>query len=298
MDMKKLAMGVVAMVVAIVIVVTCAIPIISDSVSTEDTFTNEGRYYVDTEIEDDVTITMNYDIESDVRSWYIDGELLTYADYPTGAEYVRTPTVAGTDNLVFRTDGRCRGLTSSTGSSDYTLSVTNESITLTNYVGNAPLFVASVKETDNVMRNDPGKVAYVLGDSEIIACGYTQVAVDSETNTNAVISFKGSVDDGVEVTVFDANNTFTVQNVSINADKINGYKNLYGFTSVTFDVVSENDSVTSCTYSMVVLPAEVIAEKSVHADGPTTDILSVIPVMMVLGIVIGAIALFIKTKRD
>ena len=288
----------IAAVIGIIVLGSVLMPILDDATETEKKFVNEGRYYVTTEIEDDVSITMNYDIETDVRSWYIDGELLTYADYPSDIEYIRTPTVAGTDNYVFRTDGRTRGINNSTGSTDYSLTVTNEHITSGTKVGNAPLFVASTEQTDNVMRNNPTQPGYVHGDSEIIGCGYTLVSVGPDININAVISFKGSVNDGVEITVFDANYTFTVDNVKVNATPVDGFVDLYDFTSVTFDVVSTNDAVTSCTYSMVVLPAEVTAEKAVHFTNNQNTLLMVIPMLIIVAILIGVVALVVRSKLE
>ncbi len=299
MDMKIPAIAITAFVV-IIVLAGVLMPVLDDATTVKGTFTNEGRYYITTDIEDDITILMNYDVENNVKSWYIDGELLTYNDYPStnAPEFVKTPTVAGADNLVFRTDGRYRGLASSTGGNDYDITVTKDSIVRgTIATSNPPLFVASTKETDNVMRNDPNKVAYVLGDSEILACGYTMVAVDSETNTNAVISFTGSVKEGVQVTVFDLNNQFTVENVSVNAEKVNGYKDLYAFTSVTFDVKSANDLVTSCVYSMVVLPSEVSAERTVHFTDNQNAIFAAIPVMVILALLVGVAIIVLRSRQ-
>lgn len=302
MNMKPIVAVAIALTVGIVTFSGVLIPAIESGVDTKDTFTNEGRYYVTTEIEDDVTITMNYDIENNVRQWYIDDVLLEYNRISNVPEYVSTPTVVGTDNYVVRTDGRTRGISTNTGSSDYTVTVTNESITSGNSVGNAPLFVASTSKTDYIMRYSPATTNYILGSSEIIGCGYTgNITIGNDSMVDVVISFTGSVKDGVEITTYNPTYTFSVSNVKINADKVAGYVDLYKFNSVTFDVTYNDgttDYVTPCTYSIVVLPAEVTAEKSIHADASTILLFQTIPVFIVLGMIVAVVGvLYMKTRR-
>lgn len=283
-----------ALVVGGLLVGGLLIPSIEGMTATEKTFENVGRYYVQTEIDADTTITMDYDIENNVRSWYIDGELLEYEPTTVGPEYTQITTVVGADNLLFRTDGRCRGLASTAGNNDYSLAVSSESITYGAVVSHAPLFVASTTTTDYVLSNVLNAPRYILGNSELIACGYTSVNVkaaegdDPAVTTNAVISFTGTVNDGVEITVFDSNYTFTVENVVINATAHNGYKNLYDFTSVEFDVISEYDQTTHCTYSVLAVPASVTAELSNHLNATEIAMFGVISILGIVALVVVA----------
>ena len=291
MEIKDLT-GILVVAMVGCILVAGFIPVLNNTVDPDTTFINVGRYYVTTELEDDVTITMNYDIDGTTRQWYIDGDLLTYEPTTTGPEYAQITTVTGTDNWVFRTDGRYRGLTSGTGASDYTLTVTNADITLGGITGNAPLFVATTKEADYVLSNDITHVRYVKGDSELIACGYTSIGVkdadgdDPAVTTNAVISFTGSIDDGFDINVYDTSYTFTVDNIVVNATAHSGYIDLYDFTSVEFDTVSEYGVTTHCTYSVLAVPASVTAEKAIHADDSTATMIALLPLILIMGIVV------------
>lgn len=296
MNLRKNIMMIVSVMVAVIIALSVLVPVIQDTSASEDTFTNEGRYYVNTEIEDDTTITMEYDIDNNVRSWYIDGTLLEYNVISDGPEYVQTPTVVGADNVVYRSDGRARGIESIIGSSDYTLTVTSSSITHGSKVSNAPLFVASTTKTDHVMRYGPQSNVYLNGDSEIIACGYTLVNVSEGINTNAVISFTGDIDNGVTISVYDPTYTFTVSDVTINATPVNGYEDLYKFASVTFTTTSSDGATTDCTYSVLAVPTEVSAERSAHVTPIEASLLGIIPLLVVIGIVIGAVW-FIRQKN-
>lgn len=279
-------------------------PIVNDATTTEKTFTNVGRYYVSTEVDDDVTITMDYDIDGSTRTWYIDDEQLIYEPTTTGPEYAQVTTVVGADNLLFRTDGRARGLASTTGSNDYSLTVTNENITYGGVVSHAPLFVASTKPTDYVLYNNINAPALIKGDSVLIACGYTGVIVSEAVDdtpavsTNLVISFSGSVKDGFEITTFDSNYTFTVDNVVVNATAHEGYVDLYDFTSVEFDVISENDVATHCTYSVLAVPASVTAEYAQHLDGGSVALIKALPILVIIALVVAAVGAIAIKNRD
>ena len=301
MDTKSIIAVIVGLMVSGLILVAF-VPIFTDVTETEKTFTNVGRYYIATEVEDDVTITAAYDIDGTTRQWYIDGDLLVYEPTTTGSEYAQITTVVGTDNWVFRTDGRYRGLTSGTGNVDYTLTVTSESVTLGGNSGHAPLMVASVKPTDYVMSNAYNVPRYVLGDSELIGCGYTSVTVSEAVDDtpavveNAVISFTGTIEDGFDISAFSSTYTFTVDNIVVNATAHEGYIDLYDFTSVEFDVISTNDVSTHCTYSVLAVPSSVTAEKSVHGDTAFNSVINIIPMLAGVGLLLGAVYYFISRR--
>ena len=303
--MKTNILGlVVTLVVGIILAGSLLMPVLDDATTTERTFTNVGRYYVSTEIDGETTITMNYDIDGTTRQWYIDDVLLEYEPTTTGPEYAQITTVAGADNMVFRTDGRARGLVNSTGGADYSITVTNESITYGTTVSNAPLFVASTQPTDYVLYNNTGAPCLIKGDSVLIACGYTGVTVANAIDdtpavtTNLTISFSGSVKDGFEITTYDRDYTFTVDNVVVNATAHEGYVDLYDFTSVEFDVISENDVATHCTYSVLAVPAEVTAELSEHLTPGQIALMGAIPVMVIVALLMAAVGAIALRRAD
>ena len=299
-NLYRLPIMIVALVIGIIMVTAVILPL-SSEYSEDKTFTNKPRYYVDTTIDDEVTITMDYDIDGTTRTWYIDGEPLVYDLISGGAEFVNNPTVTGTDNYVFRTDGRCRGLSNGTGASDFTLTVTDSSITNGTYVGNAPLFVASTTETEHIMRYSPNTTDYILNTSDIIACGYTNVTYGNNLQTNLVIAFTGNMEDGLTFTTYDAydpTRTYEVTDVQIDADAVSGYNDLYTFNAVKFNVTyddGDDEWTTACTYSMVVLPSEV----SASTDNPAAykALVMVIPLMAFVVLVVAAAAM-IYYKKD
>lgn len=285
MNAKSIAMGVVAMVVATVLVVTCAVPIITDSVATEDTFENSGYFYMT-----DTTTSHTYVFDG--TKWTVDGEVLNHT--------LAGVNVIATDYLFIRDVGQVRGGVNATMKS-CSLTVANGTITGTYVDGSdqtqtanwsfTTFYGATNDKAGYIMSNrNNSPIAYVKGDSDVFGYGLTSLGGNQQT-----FQITGNKDDGITVTC--PNTSVTISDVSYNLTPVNGYIDLYTFTSVTFTATLSGTDY-DVTYDIVVLPSEVTAERSVHVDGPTGDILAVIPILMVLGIVIGAVALFLTNRRD
>lgn len=311
MDMKKLAMGVVAMVVAIVIVVTCAIPIISDSVATEDTFTNDGYFHM-----------KKYGTDTDVTiSWdHTKPKVITVndTDYTLTLPYNQWTSVVIADDWYFRyADGLSAQFVqvsyggianipgASNSSADLEVVCSNGTATVTSYSGGevnttktvsyTTLYVISDDNSPYVMKKST-ESAYMNKDSIFVGLGTTGVG-SSEV---VLCRVDGTIDDGATVTVIASSNsdvTLKEGSVVVNATELSNGHIGYALSTIQFDV-TKSDVDTAVTYSYYVVPATVDLERSVHVDGPTGDILAVIPILMVLGIVIGAVALFLTTRRD
>lgn len=303
MDMKKLAMGVVAMVVAIVIVVTCAIPIISDSVATEDTFTNEGYFYLDKFTSDD-EYSISWD-SATPNTFEINGEEYTY----TNDSGLGLSVVLGEQFYLRLQNGNTRMSFNNTGtyintSETYTtmsLTYSGGIVTATN--GNTTRTVSDVSEIFGIVEKGSyvmkksTSVAYLNSGSEIIADSEIYASGQSSSgNNNLFWHMEGTIDNMEYPDTFNEN--LTVTNEEIHGAYDNTHDDLYKLENLTFTVTTSGLVVYNITASYFVVPLNVTADRTVYVDGPTGDILAVIPILMVLGIVIGAIALFIKTKRD
>lgn len=306
MDMKKLAMGVVAMVVAIVIVVTCAIPIISDSVASEDKFVNVGSFdmtYSQTEdvtlvwdhtapgqiTVNDVAVTMPTISNGEQRTVICgDNWIVRYGYGDTlGGNFVQWYPSNGASILASQSNGLDLTVTCSSG----TVSVTDTASTPNTATGTYTYLYCVANDGAYIMKNATDSV-YMNGDSQFYAMGLTNVG----TYTSTGIKITGSIDDGATWTTFRGTD-FAFTNESMVYEEVSGHKDLYKLTSMSATVTKE-DQTANATYSYFIVPAEITAERTSHVDGTIADLISVIPVLMVLGIVIGAIALFIKTKRD
>ena len=315
MNAKSIAMGVVAMVVATVLVVTCAVPIISDSVATEDTFKNEGYYNV-AKATSDTDVTITWEKASPTIIKIGDGQI----DMSTFAQNSYGYTIVGADNILVRYYATSSTITihmfdsngnfsnPNTGSSTIdrvSVTIANGTVTFTVNPDNEDPYTKSTtpnvfcyymtpEKTDYVMKK-ANTSAYMLGDSE-----FTLIGVSVSAGRSGICQYGvGTIDDGVSMTNFYKYNitSVTYSDVTIDSTEKSGYNDLYELDKCSF-TINYDDSTSNATYSYFIVPSEVTAERSVHVDGPTGDILAVIPILMVLGIVIGAVALFLTTRRD
>lgn len=314
MNVKQITMGIVATIVAIVIVVTCAIPIISDSVATEDTFTNEGYFRMSKiTTDDDITIDWDYtepyvfnvnDVDVTIPFGSTNPPIYPYSIISAGnwaLRFLSTNAGAQIDLAIFGESTTLIWGTSTTDAKNLTITMSNGTASFTR-TGDAtpktmPYTNAYVLDSDGDYTMKKGnESAYLLGDSVIYSVGRTGVTMGGVAgNFNA--NLNGTIDDGVTVTLIYPT-TWTASNIVVHSSSVSGYEELYKFDNVTFDVTDESENTVSANYGQVIVPYEVTADRSVAPDTSVISILSVIPVMMVLAILIGAVGMFIKTRRD
>lgn len=319
MNAKSIAMGVVAMVVATVLVVTCAVPIISDSVKTEDTLINDG-YIRMTEItsDDEGTFVLSWDGTKPnvVTVNDVDVPISNISKIPTGGL-----TLAFNDNWAVRgyqTNGSIssvnyvRSVTSGGATTSNSIELTMSGGTMTIEVNGESGTGASYTHV-MIPSNDgeyimklADKPAYVTEESRLVGFGLSNVELPGGTTSQIGLRFDGSIENGIEFTKWRGSTVTTTFETPVINTSDSGYVDVYKLNSIVVDVNAKSSSsedpateTTTVTYSYFVVPYEIEnAERTIHVDGPTGDILSVIPILMVLGIVIGAVALFITTRRD
>lgn len=312
MNAKSITIGVVAMVVATVIVVTCAVPIISDSVKTEDTYTNEGFFYANylTSASTD-TLTWKYtnptvltvnDVDVDTSQWDSSYQNVTVAfsnkwfirfALDTTVIYLYDVDTALSSSTDYCSVANEKNFSMVCESGTATITMGEEVYTET--ITGDGLIITGESKGAYVMKKSSTN-AYVLGDSLVYGSGRTDRALGtSGTSTN--IMYKASVDDGA-VLIGISPNTYEVTTTSVTYSEVsNGHEDLYQLSKFTVGL-TDGENTGTLTYNQIFVPSEVHAERSVHVDGPTGDILAVIPILMVLGIVIGAVALFLTNRRD
>lgn len=309
MNVKEITMGIVATIVALVIVVVCAIPIISDSVATEDTFENEGYFRMQKITAEDTTeYTLKWVKATD--TFTLNGVEVNIGDHSqyTGSLGV---SVAMTDNSVSRYVTNLRiqswssGLSASMGFSQTSTEITfsngvqtitvdkgleSENTRTVNY--EVAYFISN--DGDYVMKK-PTQTAYVLADSELFAVGRTDIDTSGEP-TPSTLKMTGDASD-VEFSIFNGATTAVFSDINITKTETPMYVGLYDLEKVTA-IATYDSTDTDITYSYFVVPYEVTAERSQPLDTSIATILTVIPVMMILAVLIGAVTMFIKTRRD
>lgn len=301
MDTKGIIMSVVAVAVAVLVVVTCAIPIFASATETERTFTNEG-YYRMSSVED-CTFVWNH---TSPLSFIVNGENVTIPQSALNVGYGKSVII--TDTKIVRLfdvgegnyaleiwgngDPYVLGV-NTTDNQDVTVNITTSSITWTES-GESPVeyshdgyaYVIS-NDGDYVMKKQDSP-AYMTSDSVLIGGGISTF----KGTTYGVIHIDGNIEDVTITGIPDS----TISNISINLDgKVSGYEGLYKFDNITFTTSYDGEDASQ-TYSYLVVPSEVTVELSIHPSDVIISLLSVVPLLMVLGIVVAAVGMFLRNR--
>ena len=312
MEMK---IPMVAISAAIVVIVLAAVlmPVLTDATTTEDTYTNEGYFFMD-KIDEGTAMTVAWDYTKPTTLTVnsVDVELPD-KDHMSAIPF----TIFCCDTWFLRyaydnTDGYYIAAYQNANSTSYsgnvsnsrsiTVSVTDAGVTTvdngtahtwSNATGD---FYVISAEGDYVMKK-ADKDAYVLGDSTIFGYGRTYAR-----NYNYISHLKGSVDDGITGAYYPENTIttagWTISDVTLNSAAVAGHEDLYTVSTMTYEITGEGIIPYTAVYSQYIIPAEVTAERSVHLTVNESAILAAIPVLVIVALLIGVLAIFVRSKMD
>ena len=110
------------------------------------------------------------------------------------------------------------------------------------------------------------------------------------------LNVSGSIEDDVTINAWRGTGlTFT--NVVIVEEPVSSHINLYSLDKITFTATNENDDSLDITYSYFIVPYEVTAEKAQHLSDPMNAILNVIPIIIIVAVLLGVVAIFIIRRE-
>lgn len=284
MNTKLIGISIAAFIV-IIVLGSVLMPILDDATTTEEKFENVGYFYMT-----DPTETHTYVFDG--TKWTVDGEVLDHT--------LAGVNVIATNYLFIRDIGQVRGGVNATMKS-CDLTVANGAITGTYVDGSDQTqtanwafttFYGATNDKASYIMSDRNNtpIAYVKGDSEVF--GYGLTTLDGNQTTFQVT---GNLDDGITVTC--PNTSVTISNISYNVTPVEGYIDLYTFTSVTFTATLSGTDY-DVTYNIVVLPSEVTAERSVHFTDGMNQLLLIIPMLVIVAILLGVIALVVRSRME
>ena len=120
-------------------------------------------------------------------------------------------------------------------------------------------------------------------------------------NTSSALIFKGSVEDVdnpsiTTLAIWPNGRSATLG--SVNLTENTNYVGLYKVDSIVLDWANDGNPIGSATYTYFVAPHEITVEKSVHLTNNENELLAVIPVLVIVAILIGVVALVIRSKLD
>lgn len=298
MDITKWAVMAVSVIAAAVVFGAC-LPVFADTTQAEDTFTNEGYFYLD-------KYTDNYTFYWDrttPNTFRINGEDMTYLnDSGLSVSLVLGKNFAvrmGNGNPDISFYGNGSYVSTNAENPTFTLTYSEESVTATN--GTSTKVISSVTEIyglvekgDYVMKNSTAPAylnsgSEIIADSEIYASGQT-----FSGGNNIWWHLEGTIDNMEYPDTF--NNTYTVTNETIHGAYSNNYNDLYMLDNLTFTVTASNSIVYNVTASYFVVPYEVTAERAVYPEGTTKILMDLLPVLIGAGLLLGVAGYVIKRR--
>ena len=303
MDVKAFPALIVGVVVALVLA-GAVLPVFAETTSAEDTFKNDGYFYVDKFSETTTLVFENSTLK-------INGEDVALPAPSTTTPYGNSISVAFTDNGVVRYspnanillvrgafgNHNCSALSLTFSEGAFTGTYTSSSNSTTGTLSGTYTELTIIQDTgDSIMCYTTG--SYINGDSVIDGCGFTTLTNNQDY---VVIHINGTYDDGVDIGVYGQNDgvtaDYTVSNIDFDVAPVNGYNDLYKLSKITFTVTNEGGTVSDdVTYNIYTVPSEVTAEKTVHPDGALSAMLNLLPLLAVAGLVVGAVVWFIWRK--
>lgn len=305
---NKLIPIVLTLVVGIILAGSVLVPVLNDATTTHKTFTNDGYLRLgEISAEDTETYTITWTYENPHQFVINDevyvmpegnttGSVFPYTLFATdgwGLRYSQTGTAGNVDLNLYGSGESASLIWYATTTDSDTVTITLNEGTAT-FVKNSTTSVtksytaAFIPDSDGAYVLKKGDTsAYLNADSVIYSTGRTSTTFG--TYTFAInINLSGNVE-GVEVNAI-APTGFTTSNVVIDSSEVSGYKDLYKFDKVTFDITQTSTSISAgAVYSQVIVPYQVTAELSEHLTPGQIALLGAIPVMVIVALLVVAV---------
>jgi hypothetical protein len=314
MEMKIVGITV-AILVSITLLAGVLMPVLDDATATTDTFSNDGYFTYDA-INDDTDLTITWAVAtpgavtvgdktitmpSGAGNWTIVGSTNFTMRYYSGSSATGLQCY-GSAGYLSANDVNAVSATITINSTSMVFSRTGTdgtTVTSTTFPMGNHGFVVNGEGKGALTLKYSDQAAYVLNDSDIYLCGTTFVT-GSGTNDFVGVFGYGSIDDGVTLSSFYGNtgqNTVSFGTPTITYTEDPDHIDLYQISKVDF-ALTQNAATVDATYSYFVVPTEVTAERSVHFTDNENAIFAVIPVLVIIAILVGVVALVLRSRMD
>lgn len=292
---------IITLVVGVILTGALLGPVISDATKTEQTFENEGYFYLQKiTAADEGTYTFSYTFDGETN--------LTFNGEPVDLGGITNPVTLATDGAdwfvryglnneyvglqIFGTDLVSGGY----GTTSMTIEFSGGTVTATRITDGSDTptvdtktyneaWIYSPEKSDYVMKK-ADSTAYMHADSEYVAAGQTTIKQWFDS-----LCIVGN-NESFTVDLLVPEEDLTVTNQTVVSTAVNGYNDLYALSKLTF-TASYDDASTDATYSYFIVPAEVTSELTNHLTPGQISLMGAIPVMVIVAllmIAVGAIA--------
>ena len=310
MDTKIIGISIAA-VIGIIVLGSVLMPILDNATATTDTFTNEGYFHM-----------QKYDTSTDVTiSWdHANPKVITVNDVDYSMSgvlpYNQWTSMIVADDWYFRyADGlqtqfvqvTYGGITNIPGASNSTTDfeiVCSDGTATINAIGTGGtqtktatytnLYIVSDNDAPFVMKKSDVS-AYMGKDTPFVALGSSAVG----TSQSAICRIDGTIAGGATVDVIASTNddtTLVADSVVINTTELSDNVG-YQLSTIQFQLTNTSGD-TDVTYSYYVVPAEVTIEKSEHLSDGQNQLLAVIPMLVIVAILLGVVALVVRSRME
>ena len=303
MDMKIVGISV-AVLVSLVVLAGVLMPVLDDATATTETIVNDGSIMA---VPDEGTHTIKLSKSGDALVIKTDGETCVNPDL----SLYGSATIVFADNTFIRLadNGNVTlyGKSGSATKEEFTVGNISAGITIALSGTNATI----TNDSDGTKTRTFENVDYYISavgdyalslnpsitlESNIMGAGLTKI-----NNTSSALIFQGSVEDVDNpsistLAIWPNGRTATLG--SVNLTENTNYVGLYKVDSIVLDWANDGNPIGSATYTYFVAPHEITVEKSVHLTNNENELLAVIPMLVIVAILIGVVALVIRSKLD
>lgn len=309
---NKLVMISIAAVIGIIVLGSVLMPILDDATTVNETFSNKNDalgYYQNVDLTED-TVTLVWDHTKPTKITVNDNEF----DLPDVTSYINGVSLIVTEGLALRYyvqsgeryflqsigvgNAGAYGYASTTNNTDLSITLDSSGWTYnkttpvtTTVTGN--VFVIS--ETGDFVMKNPASNAYLLEDSSTAALGVTVIG-----GVWVIMGWNSDNGSEIQPEEYYPPDGYVISATVVDSSEVSGYEGLSTINKVTFTATKADDSTVSgnVTYSYFIVPAEVTAERSIHFTPGQNAIFASIPVMIILAVLLGVVALVIRSRMD
>lgn len=305
---ESLIPKIIGIVVAVIVVAVALIPITEEATATTTTFDNrEGALFEVEKITADSTYAFEW-VYTDPTHATVNGNTVSLKNATvicsTNSFLIRYGQDTTNGHYLQSVGGGLSAYGSETNKT--TLTITANAGTITAVVANEG-GSTSTKTIDfiegygivangNYVMKSSTQTVNMLSDSPIVAMGLTNL----DGVWFNMFQITGTIEDVDIIQVNPSPATYTISNVAVNSTAVVEYNDLSTLTSITFTAtqIEDTSKVYNCTYNYFIVPAEVTAEKTIHADAMTNSIISIIPIFVVLAILMGIVGLMYFNRNE
>lgn len=281
------------------LLVVALTPMITDVTDPNKTYENEGYFNLE-KYTDELTFSWDY---TDPDVFTVNDEEVEYhndsgmnVSVVLGERFAirLTPNNAG---ISFYGAGTYISANATTPVITATLS--EGSITVTNGTNSKVITnvteVYSIANDGSYVMKKADSTAYLNSGSEIVADSEIYATGQTFNGSNYIFwHMDGTIDDLKYPDEYDSG--LTITNEAIHGQYSTVCNDLYELNNITFTATASNSVVYNVTASYFVVPAEVTAEKTVHADSTLATVLNLLPLIVVIGLFMFLVGEFLYTR--